>query len=91
MDRGARAAGGDSHLEVDKLVAVAYYVDNNAVNLFAADTTRVSDKRVMDRMAQHIVDRNRKFHATPAATQPSTQPTTPNKPLDWRDPEYWHF
>lgn len=71
--------------------AIAYYVENNAVNLFAADTTRVSDKRVMDRMAQHIVDRNRKYHATPAATQPSTQPTTPNKPLDWRDPEYWHF
>ena len=73
--------------------AVAYYVDNNAVNLFAADTTRMSDKRVMDRMAQHIANRNRMFHATPAATQPTTQPTsTPsNKPLDWRDPEYWHF
>ena len=83
--------------------ALAYYEDGSIVRAIhlgkykTVKTTKeqlLSIKKVMDRLAQHIVDRQPKTYFPTGNQQ---QPTNSNSngdsdpTNDWRNPDYWHF
>jgi len=76
--------------------AITYYFSNNALYDFKK-SSRSEDVALMDRLARFIVQRNRRFAASPNPSTPATSTTKSGTSardrdkLDWRDPEYWHF
>ena len=54
----------------------------------------LSIKKIMDRIAQHIVDRHPKtYKSTGDYQQPPNNKSnnSTNSSYDWRNPDYWHF
>lgn len=92
-------------LEQDKIyenVSMSYYdgaaaifaINKGQYRQYSVSSTNLNKFRIMlDRIAQHIVDRNSKTHNNPTSSSTTTNPSTSNTSDgdDWRNPDYWHF
>ena len=66
--------------------ALTYYCGNKVL-LDICNSSRSDDRKLLDRLARLIVERNKKLsHSVTVIPGKST-----TRSLDWRDPEYWHF